>query len=280
MAAKREAWYCVEMSIRCALVSRSQHLAIVLVCLAMTCAARVVFAQSENDFKTIEKARSMYLTSPVPSSISCEVSVDWDGFFQRLKIEQTEATKERTAKLKAMKISLVTRDAEHTEVKIDSDNASNGLTDGLRQQLQGFFQIYWSEAYGRLLVVKPEDHFGLTAGPEGYLLKTQAGSTKVTIEMNKAYLITRTSFETPQMSAVAIPGFARGEDGLLRLHSLDQTIDMGATKMVVNTALDYQRVGSYDIPQHLSMALPGSFSFEYTLSGCEVKGESSTTPKS
>jgi hypothetical protein len=227
----------------------------------------------------MEKARSMYLTGPVPSSISCSVAVDWDGLFQRMKIEQTEGTKERVAKLKDMKISVVTSDADHTEVKIDSDNAPSGLIDGLRQQLRGFFQMYWSEAYGRLLVVKREDHFELTEEPEGYVLKKENGSTKVSIEMNKSYLITRTSFETPQMSAVAKPGFAKGDDGLLRLRSLDQAIDMGATKMVVNIALDYQRVGGYDIPQHLSMALPGSFSFEYTLSGCDMKGESSTTPQ-
>ena len=218
----------------------------------------------------------MYLTGPVPSSISCGVVLDWDGFFQRMKIEQTEATKVRLQKLRDMKISVVSRDADHTEVKIDSDNASDGLTDGLRQQLQGFFQIYWSESYGRLLVVKPEDHFELTTGPEGHLLKMHTGSTKVTIEMNKSYLITHTSFETPQMSAVATPGFVAGEDGLLRLRSLDETIDMGSSKMVVNVTLDYQRVGAYDVPQHFSMALPGSFSFEYTLGGCEVKGDSAT----
>jgi hypothetical protein len=268
------------MSIRCALVSRSQYVAIVSVLLTMACSAEIALAQSENDFKTMEKARSMYLTGPVPSSISCGVILDWDGFFQRMKIEQTEATKVRLEKLKDMKITVVSRDAEHTDVKIDSDNASKGLTDGLRQQLQGFFQIYWSQSYGRLLVVKPEDHFELTTGPEGYLLKIHTGSTKVVLEMNKTYLITRTSLETPQMSAVSTPGFVAGEDGLLRLRSLDETIDMGSSKMVVNVNFDYQRVGAYDVPLHMSMALPGSFSFDYTLGGCEVKGDSAaSTPK-
>lgn len=262
------------MSIRCVLASRSQRVVIVSVLLAMACGAKGVFAQSENDFKTIGKARSMYLTGPVPSSISCGVTLDWDGFFERMKIEQTEGTKARLEKLKNMKITVVSRDVEHTEVQVDSDSAPSGVIDGLRQQLQGFFQIYWSESYGRLLVVKPEDHFELTPGSEGYLLKMHTGSTKVAIEMNKSYLITHTSFETPQMSAVATPGFVAGEDGLLRLRSLDETIDLGSSKMVVNVKLDYQRVGAYDVPQHVSMALPGSFSFDYTLGGCEVKGDS------
>jgi len=267
-------WYRVEMSIRCVLVSRSQYVAIVSVLLAMACGAKVVFAQSPNDFKTMEKARSMYLTDPVPSSISCGVTLDWDGFFQRMKIEPTEGIKARLEKLKTIKISVVSRDVEHTEVQIDSDNALNGVTDGVRQQLQGFFKIYWSQSYGRLFVVKPDDHFELTTRPEGYLIQEHTGSTKVAIEMNKSYLMTRTSFETPQMSAVATPGFVAGKDGLLRLSSFDETIDMGSSKMVLNLKLDYQRVGAYDIPQHVSVALPGAFSFDYTLGGCEVKGDS------
>jgi hypothetical protein len=246
----------------------------------MACSAGVVRAQSENYFKVVEKARSMYLTGPVPNSISCEVTLDWDGFFQRMKIEQTEETKARLEKLKAIKIAVVSRDGEHTEVKIDSDNAPSGLSDGLRQQLQGFFQIYWSQSYGRLLAVKPDDHFEFTTGPDGYLLKVLSGVTKVAIEMNKTYQITHTSVETPQMSAVATPGFVAGQDGLFRLRSFDETINMGSSKMVVNVTLDYQRVGVYDVPQHVGMALPGSFSFEHTLGGCEVKGDSAVpTPK-
>jgi hypothetical protein len=68
------------------------------------------------------------------------------------------------------------------------------------------------------------------------------------------------------------PGFKPGSDGLLRLRSLDETIDFGPSKMVVNVSLDYQKVGEFDVPQHVRMALPGSFAFNYTFVGCEVKG--------
>ncbi len=68
------------------------------------------------------------------------------------------------------------------------------------------------------------------------------------------------------MTAVAKPGFKPGEDGLLRLRSLDETISLGSTKMVVSVNYDYQRVGVYDVPLHMNMALEGSFSFDYTLS--------------
>jgi hypothetical protein len=240
--------------------------------LVVACTTTVVFAQSGDDIKTMEKARLAYLTGPVPGSISCGVELDWDGFFQRMKIGQTDDTRSRLAKLKGIKIAVVSVDAEHTDVKVDAGDLGNAnLTDGIRQQLQGFFEIYWSQSYGRLLVVKPGDHFELGAVPEGYVVKMARGQSRAAIEMDRAYRITHTSFETPQMSAVGTPVFMPGEDGLLRLRSMDETINLGATKMVLSINLDYQRVGVYDIPQHVHMALPGSYSFDYRLSDCEVK---------
>jgi hypothetical protein len=185
-----------------------------------------------------------------------------------MNTEQTDVMKARLEKLKATKIAIVSSDADHTDVKFDPEDATAG---GLRQQLQGFFQIFWSMSYGRLLAVKPGDHFELTTVPEGYVVKSTAGATKVVINMDEKYRITGTTVESPQMSAEATPGFVAGEDGLLRLRRFDETIIFGESKVVIKVNLDYQRVGVYDIPQHVQMAVPGSYSFDYALSGCEVK---------
>jgi hypothetical protein len=229
----------------------------------------------------MDKARAIYLTGPIPGSISCAADLDWDGFFNRMKIEQTDEVKARLAKLKNIKISVISRDAYHTDVKADAgETPSNSVTDGLRQQLQGFFQMYWSMSYGQLMA-KRGSMFQLTALPEGYSMKSAAGPMKVSIEMDKAYLITSFGLESPQLSATVKPGFKHGDDGLLRLRSINETVDMGATKMFVNVSFDYQKVGVYDIPQHIDMSLPGSFSFDYTLTGCEVKADAAapTTAK-
>jgi hypothetical protein len=74
----------------------------------------------------------------------------------------------------------------------------------------------------------------------------------------------------PQLNAVIKPNFKAGTDGLLRLSSAEETIEMGETKMVVDFGWDYQKISGFDIPQQLHMALPGSFAFDYTLTGCEV----------
>lgn len=243
---------------------------IVLLCMLLTAGATAARAQSESDVKLMDKARALYSTGPIPGSISCDVVLDWDGFFQRMKVQQDDAAKSRLEKLKAIKISIASQGAEKTDVKVEvGDTASNGITDGLRMQLRGFFQVFWSEGYGRM-IPKRGEIFTLTSTPNGYSVKTSAGPMKASFDMDEALLITSMDVESPQLSAVATPTFKPGDDGLLRLRNVDETIDMGASKMVVDMGFDYQRVDSFDIPQHLSLGLPGSFRFDYTLTGCQV----------
>jgi hypothetical protein len=235
--------------------------------------AAVAMAQSDADFKTMDKARAVYFTGPVPASISCGVALDWSAFFKSMKMEETDESKARLEKLKATKMTVVSTGSTQTEVKVQADDSTPGsLVDGLKQQLQGLFQIYWSEAYGRL-VPKRGDTFELSTRPAGYLVKATAGPMKTTIAMDKNYLITQFGATSEQLNADTKPGFVAGTDGLLRLRQIDETVDLGASKMVIAVSLDYQKVGAFEVPQHVAMSLPGSFRFDYTLSGCVVKGE-------
>ncbi len=232
----------------------------------------VALCQSKEDRATVAKAREAYLTTPVPGSIACGVELDWDKFFEEMKVPLDEAGKARVAKLKTAKIAFVTKGATQTEVKVEAPDGFASMADGLRQQLDGFFQMYWSESYGRLLEAKPDDSFELTTTASGYTLKSAAGGAKVALEMDKAFVITGETVASPQMNAVMTPTFKPGADGLLRLRGVDETVDLGETKMVVSVGLDYQKVGEFEVPQHVRMALPGSYAFDYTFVGCEVTG--------
>jgi hypothetical protein len=232
-------------------------------------------AQSEADLKTMDKVRALYLTGPIPSSISCDVAVDWDAFFKELKVEQTDEVKARLQKFKAIQMHVVSRDATHTDVTITgADPSISTVSDGLRQQLGGFFQTYRSLGFAQFLGEKSKP-FQLTSNTNGYEVTSGSEDSKSAVEIDKAFLVTQFSFVSPQMNAVMKPKFQAGSNGLLRLSSIDETIDMGATKMVVNFGWDYQKIDGYDIPQHLHIALPGSFAFDYTLTGCKVTAEAS-----
>jgi hypothetical protein len=245
---------------------------------AVGCSATAAFSQSKEDRALIEKARLAYLTHPVPSSIACGVDLDWERFFQEMKVEMNDTTKARLEKLKASKIEVVSKGAAQTDVKVDGADGFGSLQDGLRQQLGGFFQMYWSESYGKMLAAKPDEAFELTTTPEGYKLKSATNGVKVELNMDKAYVITGESVVAPQMNASVTPVYKPGDDGLLRLRSMDETVELGATKMVISVSLDYQKVGAFEVPQHVRMALPGSFAFNYTFVHCDVKGPENDAP--
>jgi hypothetical protein len=251
-------------------VATAHAASLALFCLLAAATSATARAQNESDREILDKARALYVTGPIPSSISCDINVDWDAFFTTLKLEQTDQIRARLQKFKAMRIHVVSRGADQTEVTFDDVDPSIAKAgDGVRQQLEGFFTIYWSEAFGQFLAKRGEA-FQLTPTADGYEQTADAGSGKVVVEIDKAFLVTQLTLNLSTLNAVVKPSFKAGTDGLLRLSSAEETIEMGATKMVVDFGWDYQKVSGFDIPQHLHMALPGSFAFDYTLTGCEV----------
>ena len=232
----------------------------------------VALAQSDADVKLLEKARALYFSGPAPKSMACDATIDWDDFFKSLNQPQTDQAKARVEKLEQLKISVVTRGAADTNVNVSGPDAPANLTSGIQMQLRGFFQMYWSEAYGDL-IAKKGDPVELTTTGEGYVENTTAGAMKVSVTMNKSFLVTEVNVQSPQLSAITKPSFEPGADGLLRLRKVDQITEMGTSKLAVIIAFDYQKVGSYDFPQHLEMSLPGSYTFHYTLSGCKADSD-------
>lgn len=236
------------------------------------CGASLVMAQSNDDRQMLERARLAYLTRPVPSSITCGVEVNWDRFYQEMKIEMDDATKAREEKLKTIKVAMISKSAAETEVKVDAPDELSSMGEGIRQQLNGFFQMYWSMNYGRVLTKTPADTFKLMKTPDGYTVKGMQGLQRVEVDVDRANIVTGARFLSPQMNVFLAPGFRPGADGLLRLRTLVESTDFGSSKIVIGMSIDYQTVGAFEVPQHIRMATPGSFSFNYTFVGCEVKG--------
>ncbi|HKO17516.1 MAG TPA: hypothetical protein VJU82_01380 [Acidobacteriaceae bacterium] len=227
-------------------------------------------AQTQADRALIAKARSRYLLGPIPGSISCDVQLNWDRFFATMKIEQTDAVKARLATLKKMQIAVVSKDAAHTDVTISStDSGTAQVSEGLLQQLKGFFQIYWSAAYGNSLPREKED-FHLTSGTDGYTVEAKAGASTSSIHMDSSLVVDHMTLDEGQMNADIRPTFNPGDDNLLRLRSEHQAINMGTSRMEIDVDLDYQTVGKFDVPQHVTLAIPGAYAFDYLLTNCKV----------
>jgi hypothetical protein len=104
-----------------------------LLCLLATASSATARAQNESDRKILDKARALYLTGPIPSSISCGIDVDWEALFKTLKVEQTDETRARLQKFKSMQIHVVSHGADQTEVTITGvDSSISNAGDGVR----------------------------------------------------------------------------------------------------------------------------------------------------
>lgn len=248
---------------------KSVSFAASLLAVASLAGITVATAQSDADVKLMDKARALYFTGPAPKSVSCDAVIDWDDFFKKLNQPQTDETKARTEKLKQIKISVASRGGTNTTVNVTGGDAAGNMSNGIEQQLRGFFQMYWSEAYGDLLA-KKGDAFQLTTTSDGYVQSSAPGGTSVSVTMNREFLITEFAVHLPQFNATVKPTFEAGTDKLLRLRKINQVTEMGTSKLEVNIGFDYQKVGAYEIPHHLEMSVPGSYSFLYTLDGCKV----------
>jgi len=242
------------------------------------------YSQTDADLKLLDKARALYFTGPAPKSVSCDAEIDWDDFFKRMNAPQDDATKARLEKLKQIKISITTRGAADTTVTVTGAEPAS-MSSGIEQQLRGFFQMYWSEAYGDLLA-KKGDVFQLSTNDDGYVEHTKSGMMDVAVSLNKSFLITQVVLQSPQLSATVKPGFDAGSDGLLRLRKVDQVAEMGSSKLAVVISFssklavvisfDYQKVGAYDFPHLVEMSIPGSYTFHYALSACKADSDSAT----
>ena len=258
--------------IYCSLYARrASCLATVLAAFMAIAAHPAAQAQTQADRDLVAKARSHYLLGPIPGSISCDVTLDWDKFFAAMKVEQTDAVKARIAPLKLMQITVVSTDATHTNVTVSgADTKAAQLADGLKQQLQGFFQIYWSFAYGRLLP-SDKDQFVLTSGSDGYDIALKTGANTAIIHMDPTFAVTHSAAGMPQMDADITSEFKPGDDKLLRMRRVHELVNMGAsTRMELQLDVDYQTAGKFEVPQHVSLAVPGAYTFDYSLTNCKA----------
>lgn len=238
--------------------------------LATLAAQPAAHAQTESDRALIAKARSHYLLGPVPGNISCDVQLDWDRFFAAMKLEQTDAVKARMESFKKLQIAVVSKDAAHTDVNISgTDSITTPASQGLQQQLQGFFQIYWSTVYGTTLPM-PKDKFRLTSNAAGYTVETDSGASTSSTHMDPSFAADHSIFDSPQMKAEITYKFSPGDDNLLRLRRVHEIITIGTSRMEIEVNVDYQAAGKYEVPQHIDMTIPGAYSFHYLLTNCKV----------
>jgi hypothetical protein len=94
--------------------------------------------------KVANQIRASYYHPDDLSSLDCGVAIDWAEFLSQLK---TEVPEDRMKTLQGLKIKIHAARGATPEVKFDWTNGvpvgEQQFTDGFRQMLAGFYQMYW-----------------------------------------------------------------------------------------------------------------------------------------
>lgn len=240
--------------------------------LTVLCQSGIGQTETEKRF-VMEKARALYYAPVNLHHLSCEVKVDWAGFATKMGLGDKASENEVVKALNAISIHVDSPSEGETTVAVAvpqdmSPKVAEPFKTGFHDMFTGFFQMYWPFATGEMLP-KRESVFELTKEDAGYLITYDKGG-KVMAHLGKDSDMTLISVDSPALKADMKTHFAAGPDGLLRLRTLDELVTMGESRMNVHIGLDYQHVDGLDVPEHINMSMPGSYSFDFTLTGCST----------
>jgi len=146
--------------------------------------------------------------------------------------------------------------------------------DGLKQMLGGFYQMYWN-----LVASSPIDNAAEITKIEplpdgGAKVYSSSQNINVVIITDKERTPTHYTLDSPAMNGtidlrfISSPKPTPGD--LRRISSMDLTEQIGNSTMNVKLSLDYQAVGGFYIPRHVSYNLGGAYSLSMDFSGCSV----------
>jgi len=108
----------------------------------------------------------------------------------------------------------------------------------------------------------------------GAKVYTSSQNTHVVITVNKENTPTHYTLESPALNGTIDPHYIPSPKpvpgDLRRVSSLDVSEQIGTSIMNVKLALEYQAVGGFYIPGHVSYDVGGAYSLSMEFSGCSV----------
>jgi hypothetical protein len=209
------------------------------------------------------------------SGLDCTISVDWPTFFSALKVNLAA---DRLKAIQGLKIRSQAKREKKPEVSFEWADGSldnkEQFEDGLKQMVEGFYQMYWS-----MVASSPIGNASEIAKIEplpngGTKVYSSSQNSKVVITVDKENTPTHYTFDSPAMNGAIdlhyVPSPKPVPGDLRRISSIDVTDHIGSSTINVELSLDYQVVDGFYIPRHVSDNLAGAYSLSMDFSGCSV----------
>lgn len=225
--------------------------------------------------------RNSYYHPDEMSAVGCTISVDWSALFRALK---SNPSADRLKVLQDLKIRSQAARGKKPEVTFEWAgrplDTKEQLEDGLKQTLEGFYQVYWS-----LIASSPISDAAEVSKIEplpdgGVKIYTSSENMNVVITADKERTPTHYTLDSPAIngtidlhyasSAKPVPGDVR------RISSMDMSEQIGKSAMNVKLSLDYQAIDGFYIPAHVSYELVGAYSLSMDFSDCSASKAAGT----
>jgi hypothetical protein len=205
--------------------------------------------------------------------IECDLSVDWDKFFQRMKMNVPE---EKLRSFNTMKIHSRALRGKPVEIKFDwaggVGDAHDRIESGLKQTLNGFYQMYWPMMAGPLIA--GNDHLEqIVSLPDGGVKASAiSGGMKIHMMLDREGVPTHYEFEGGMMKGLVDLAYSPSPNSvpgdLRRIEDMQIDEQIGESSVKLDTKVDYQDVNGFMIPRTVILGMPGAYTFNFEFSGC------------
>jgi hypothetical protein len=228
------------------------------------------------DAETMAAAiRNSYYHPDELAVLNCAVSINWPAFFAATKVNPPP---ERLKAIQGLSIQSHAVRGKSTSITFDWTGGAladkEQLENGIKQMLGGFYQMYWS------LVASPPLHNASEISKIDHLsdggakIQTSSQNINVVITVDKENTPTHYAVNSPALSGTVdlryvpppktIPGDVR------RISAMDVSEQLGSSTLNLKLTFDYQAVGEFYVPAHISYDLGAGYAVSMEFSGCSA----------
>ncbi len=227
---------------------------------------RLTAGTLSSDPATVAAAiRNSYYHPDELSGFDCSVSLDWPVFFSALKLNPAA---DRLKAIQGLKIRSRAVRGKKPEITFEwaggSLDTKEQLEGGLKQMLEGFYQIYWPMVASSP-ISNAADLSKIEPLPDGGIKAyTSSQNVNLVIITDMEGTAAHYTMNSPPMNGTIdlhyIPSPKQIPGDLRRISSMDLSEQIGTSALNVKLSLDYQAVDGVYIPSHVSFALVGAYS--------------------
>jgi hypothetical protein len=211
-------------------------------------------------------------------SFRCEAAIDWKTMLRRLSGKDIPEDNPVLKYLQTVHLSVVDElkgkgSLEWNDTAVPpagKEAVAKQMHDGLQTMIGGFFQS-WNGYMNGSMVPLPDDSVEVTTAGAGIHLHATPGSTNFDEDFDKDMLLTQAVVDNPQMKVVATPTYMRTEDGLV-ISAVSSRVNQppSAASVDVTFRVEYEKVGSFQIPSHVVYDIKNVGVIEIAFNACEV----------